>query len=115
MVDFALTHLNRSPRGTMPPSAELTRQNRPLSLAVSPRSSGNKSASPPVSTAASSASSKPSRLIHRGLDVPWAELALTCGYYDQSHFANDFHAFSGLSPTAYSISRRPWSNHVSLD
>src|SRR5437773_2037032 len=32
------------------------------------------------------------QLIHRGADIHWAELALTCGYYDQSHFANDFHA-----------------------
>jgi AraC-like DNA-binding protein len=39
------------------------------------------------------------QLIHRGADIHWAELALTCGYYDQSHFANDFQAFSGPSPT----------------
>src|SRR5215472_12144817 len=28
----------------------------------------------------------------------WADLALGCGYYDQSHFINEFKCFSGLSP-----------------
>ena len=53
--------------------------------------------------------------LHRGVDVPWSDLALACGYYDQSHFANDFRAFSGLSPTSYSTATRPWSNHIELD
>ena len=52
--------------------------------------------------------------LHRGAEVPWAELAMACGYYDQSHFANEFHAFSGVSPTGYSAARRVWSNHVPL-
>ncbi|HEY8997556.1 MAG TPA: AraC family transcriptional regulator, partial [Edaphobacter sp.] len=54
-------------------------------------------------------------LLHRGGDVPWAELALNCGYYDQSHFANDFRAFSSISPTTYTAASRPWSNHIALD
>ncbi len=53
-------------------------------------------------------------MLHRGDDIPWAELALTCGYYDQSHFANDFRAFSGISPTTYTAASRPWSNHITL-
>jgi AraC-like DNA-binding protein len=53
--------------------------------------------------------------LHRGVDIPWTELALACGYYDQAHFANDFRAFSGLSPTSYSTATRPWSNHIELD
>lgn len=52
--------------------------------------------------------------IHRGEDLAWAELALDCGYCDQSHFANDFHAFSGISPTTYTRARRPWANHIAL-
>jgi AraC-like DNA-binding protein len=52
--------------------------------------------------------------LHTGVDVPWAELALRCGYYDQSHFANDFQAFSGINPTTYSSSRGPWQNHVPI-
>lgn len=53
--------------------------------------------------------------LHSGADIRWSELALACGYYDQSHFANDFRAFSGLSPTAYSAATRPWSNHINID
>jgi AraC-like DNA-binding protein len=33
--------------------------------------------------------------------TPWADLALGCGYYDQSHFINEFKAFSGLSPLEF--------------
>jgi AraC-like DNA-binding protein len=32
---------------------------------------------------------------------PLAEVALACGYYDQSHFTRDFTAMAGCSPTAY--------------
>lgn len=53
--------------------------------------------------------------LHRGDDIPWSELALACGYYDQSHFANDFRAFSGISPTTYTAAQRPWANHIALD
>jgi AraC-like DNA-binding protein len=55
------------------------------------------------------------QMLHRGVEVPWAELALSCGYYDQSHFSNDFRAFSGISPTTYSAAIRPWRNHIALD
>ena len=55
------------------------------------------------------------RALHHGVDVRWAELALACGYYDQSHFANDFRAFSGLNPTTYSARRGRWQNHIPLD
>jgi AraC-like DNA-binding protein len=54
------------------------------------------------------------RALHKGADVPWAELALRCGYYDQSHFANDFRAFSGINPTTYSAHRGRWQNHVPI-
>jgi AraC-like DNA-binding protein len=50
--------------------------------------------------------------LHAGLDVPWAEMALDCGYYDQSHFANEFRAFSGIDATTYSAGRTLWPNHV---
>ncbi|MBC7926286.1 MAG: AraC family transcriptional regulator [Bryobacteraceae bacterium] len=52
--------------------------------------------------------------MYKGVDVPWAELALRCGYYDQSHFINDFRAFSGISPTTYSVLDKRWHNHVPL-
>ena len=53
--------------------------------------------------------------LHRGADVPWAELALRCGYYDQAHFINDFHSFSGVNPTTYSTQTRVWQNHLPVD
>jgi AraC-like DNA-binding protein len=56
------------------------------------------------------------RQLHAGVDVPWPELALECGYYDQSHFANEFRAFSGIDATTYTRLRgTPWANHVSAD
>ncbi len=54
------------------------------------------------------------RAIHAGVDIAWSELALRCGYYDQSHFANDFRAFSGIDPTTYSALRGRWRNHVPM-
>lgn len=56
------------------------------------------------------------RQLHAGVDVPWPELALECGYYDQSHFANEFRAFSGIDATTYTRLRgMPWANHVTAD
>ena len=55
------------------------------------------------------------RQLHAGADVRWAELALDCGYYDQSHFANEFRAFSGVDATTYSARRTLWTNHISAD
>ncbi|MGD0630664.1 MAG: AraC family transcriptional regulator [Terracidiphilus sp.] len=53
--------------------------------------------------------------LHAGLDVRWAEMALDCGYYDQSHFANEFRAFSGIDATTYSARRTLWANHVAAN
>jgi AraC-like DNA-binding protein len=55
------------------------------------------------------------RLLHSGVDIPWSELALDCGFYDQSHFANEFRAFSGIDATSYSALRTQWANHVLAD
>ncbi|MCO4293181.1 helix-turn-helix domain-containing protein [Solitalea sp. MAHUQ-68] len=33
--------------------------------------------------------------------ISLTELALNCGYYDQSHFVNDFKSFSGYTPGQY--------------
>ena len=48
--------------------------------------------------------------------LDWAELATTCGYFDQSHLINDFEEFSGLSPTQYLRQHQPDArlkdNHV---
>jgi AraC-like DNA-binding protein len=55
------------------------------------------------------------RQLHAGADVPWAEMALDCGFYDQSHFANEFRAFSGIDATTYSARRTQWANHIVAD
>ena len=51
----------------------------------------------------------------------WAQIASTCGYFDQSHLINDFQEFSGFSPTEYVRRLRKHeqdprlkSNHVPL-
>jgi AraC-like DNA-binding protein len=47
-----------------------------------------------------------------GKPVAWADLALRCGYYDQSHFVHEFRSFCGLTPVAYLAHRTPHLNHV---
>jgi AraC-like DNA-binding protein len=44
----------------------------------------------------------------------WAGLAFECGYFDQSHFINDFRGFSGLRPSEFLAQRGPrvMENHV---
>ena len=53
-------------------------------------------------------------LIQRRQSVDWADVALTCGYFDQAHFIHDFQAFSGLNPTAYLAQRSEHLYHVPL-
>ncbi|MPZ20179.1 MAG: helix-turn-helix domain-containing protein [Luteitalea sp.] len=40
-------------------------------------------------------------LAQRTGHIDWAQMALACGYFDQSHLANEFRTLSGLSPTEY--------------
>ena len=54
------------------------------------------------------------RALHQGDDMRWAELAVACGYADQSHFSREFRNFSGIDPTTYSAARGRWQNHVTL-
>jgi AraC-like DNA-binding protein len=50
--------------------------------------------------------------VHRRDDVDWTDVALDCGYFDQSHFIHDFRKISGLSPTEYFSLRTEHLNHV---
>jgi len=41
------------------------------------------------------------RRIELLVDVDWADVASSCGYFDQSHFIHDFREFTGLRPSDY--------------
>ncbi|MGH9573217.1 MAG: helix-turn-helix domain-containing protein [Candidatus Acidiferrales bacterium] len=53
-----------------------------------------------------------------GAELDWAEVAIECGYYDQSHLIRDFQNLSGLSPSEYirqiRSARDVKDNHVPL-
>jgi AraC-like DNA-binding protein len=53
-------------------------------------------------------------IIQSGCAIDWAEIALSCGYYDQSHFIHDFRAFSGINPSSYVAAHTPHLNHVPI-
>jgi AraC-like DNA-binding protein len=44
--------------------------------------------------------------------VDWADIAVDCGYFDQSHFIHDFRAFAGVSPSTYLRQRTASVNHI---
>jgi transcriptional regulator GlxA family with amidase domain len=60
------------------------------------------------------------RVLAEKLEAPaWAELAVACGYFDQSHLIKDFKEFSGSTPNTYSVQQhhkdaRLKDNHVPL-
>jgi AraC-like DNA-binding protein len=60
------------------------------------------------------------RVLAEKLETPhWAELAVACGYFDQSHLIKDFQEFAGSTPRIYSVEQfrkdaRLKDNHVPL-
>jgi len=50
--------------------------------------------------------------LHGIQDPDLADVALSCGYFDQAHFNHDFRSFSGMSPSTYLRRRSPYINHV---
>jgi AraC-like DNA-binding protein len=52
--------------------------------------------------------------VHSLDEVNWADIAASCGYFDQAHFIHDFRAFSGFTPAAYFALKGEHRNHVPL-
>ena len=50
-------------------------------------------------------------LEQQNADPNWPQIALGCGYYDQSHFIKEFKAFAGKEPTAYLTEQNAMSEH----
>jgi AraC-like DNA-binding protein len=57
-------------------------------------------------------------LAQRRGGIDWAQIALECGFFDQSHLVNEFRAISGLTPSTYqrdlAETRNLLSGHVAV-
>lgn len=42
----------------------------------------------------------------------WTDVALTCGYFDQAHFINEFKHFTGITPSMYSPQSRDHNSNL---
>jgi AraC-like DNA-binding protein len=45
----------------------------------------------------------------------WSDLAVACGYYDQSHMIHEFQQLAGLTPIEYARGRTEFPLYVALD
>ena len=49
--------------------------------------------------------------LRKGARLDLVQIALECGFYDQSHFIKEFKGFSGKEPTSYSTEVHQMSDH----
>ncbi len=49
---------------------------------------------------------------HKKID--WTGISLDCGFYDQSHFINDFKLFSGFTPEEYTNRAIEFPNYIAV-
>lgn len=52
--------------------------------------------------------------LHGDREIDLADVAVSLGYFDQAHFAHDFHTIAGITPTAYRARRTVHRNHVAI-
>ena len=53
--------------------------------------------------------------IQTASEIHWANMAYDCGYYDQSHFIDDFKTFSGFTPAEYLKKARSFVNYIAVE
>lgn len=54
------------------------------------------------------------KLITHQKQENWADVALAGGYYDQSHFINEFRRFASITPTAYTPQSREHNTNLPI-
>lgn len=52
--------------------------------------------------------------IEKCSEIDWTVISQDCGFYDQSHFINDFKTFSGFTPEVYLESKNEYLNYVPI-
>lgn len=52
------------------------------------------------------------RTVDAADSIDWGQISLECGFYDQSHFINDFKHFAGFTPEQYAKIHTNYQNYI---